>query len=78
MAWLEFHFIEFINEKMIGNLSKCFLQIKRCVVALWDENRKKSTISKKKKKNVRIKLNLLFFFPVDQSNPQWSPNPKKM
>ena len=75
MAWLEFHFIEFINEKMIGNLSKCFLQIKRCVVALWDEKiEKKSTISKTKK-NCK---NLLFFFPVDQSNLQWSPNPKKM
>ena len=77
MAWLEFHFIEFINEKMIGNLSKCFLQIKRCVVALWDEKiEKKVQFQKQNKKIVRI--NYFFFFPVDQSNLQWSPNPKKM
>ena len=51
MAWLEFHFIEFINEKMIGNLSKCFLQIKRCVVALWDEKiEKKVQFQKQNKK----------------------------
>ena len=75
MAWLEFHFIEFINEKMIGNLSKCFLQIKRCVVALWDEKKEKKVQFQKQKKIVRI---YYFFFPVDQSNLQWSPNPKKM
>ena len=77
MAWLEFHFIEFINEKMIGNLSKCFLQIKRCVVALWDEKieKKKYNFKNKTKKIVRI---YYFFFPVDQSNLQWSPKPKKM
>lgn len=75
MAWLEFHFIEFINEKMIGNLSKCFLQIKRCVVALWDEKIEKKVQFQKQKKIVRI---YYFFFPVDQSNLQWSPNPKKM
>ena len=77
MAWLEFHFIEFINEKMIGNLSKCFLQIKRCVVALWDEKIEKKVQFQKQKKIVTIYY-LLFFFPVDQSNLQWSPNPKKM
>ena len=75
MAWLEFHFIEFINEKMIGNLSKCFLQIKRCVVALWDEKIEKKVQLQKQQKIVRI---YYFFFPVDQSNLQWSPNPKKM
>ena len=52
MAWLEFHFIEFINEKMIGNLSKCFLQIKRCVVALWDEKIEKKKYNFKNKKKL--------------------------
>ena len=59
---------------MIGNLSKCFLQIKRCVVALWDEKiEKKSTISKTKK-NCK---NLLFFFSSGPIEPTMEPEPEK-
>ena len=59
---------------MIGNLSKCFLQIKRCVVALWDEKIEKKVQFQKQKKNCK---NLLFFFSSGPIEPTMEPEPEK-
>ena len=59
---------------MIGNLSKCFLQIKRCVVALWDEKvEKKVRFQKQNKKIVRI----YYFFSSGPIEPTMEPEPEK-